>query len=242
MTYLNLEIDRKDWGTLLQEVVFGSRERGQERAIFEGERAQALVTEGLARADRVVLDGKLALPQLTPRSVEFIGTGATSYRKIDYAEIFNVRPFDLRRAWRVENGLILTPFGISTSANGTANTDPVASGEIIKFAPGSARTLDLRFVWRVERPAPDRFKLFVHVTDERGNRVAQRDLSPQDGKADTLRWRPGDAFQDVHSLPIPPNLPPGRYKVEIGLYRESDSARLALEGQPSLVIGYLEIG
>ena len=45
------------------------------------------------------------------------------------------------------------------------------------------------------RPQTAAIKLFIHVVNEGGTVVAQRDLEPQEGKADTSKWQPGDAYQ-----------------------------------------------
>jgi hypothetical protein len=243
MVYLNLDMDRRSLFDLLGAGLSGGRERGQVDALFRRDRAQALVVEGITGAGDAVLDGKLALPQLTPRSVEFIGTTASQTGAIEYADLYRVRPLDVRRSWRFDNGLRLTPFGLSTSLAGRANADPVEPGEIIRLSPAEAgrRSLDLRFVWRVDQTPAQPVKMFVHLLNDKGQRVAQRDSAPFDDKADTRQWRTGDAYQDVYSLPLPANLAPGRYQVEVGIYDAGSGTRFTTEGHDSLTIGYLII-
>lgn len=243
MVYLNLDMDRRGLFDLLGAGLTGGRERGQVDALFRRDRAQALVVEGITGAGNAVLDGKLALPQLTPRSVEFIGTAASKTSTIEYAELYRVRPLDLRRSWRFDNGLRLTPFGLSTSLQGRANADPVESGEIIRLSSAEAgrRSLDLRFVWRVDQTPAQAVKMFVHLLDDKGQREAQRDSAPLDDKADTRQWRVGDAYQDVYSLPLPANLSPGRYQVEVGIYDAASGTRFTTEGHDSLTLGYIVI-
>lgn len=243
MVYLNLDLDRQALPALLgRGLGLGGGQVPQDTAaLFRQERAQALVVEGLIDAQWAVLDGVLALPQLTPRSVEFIGSAARKAATIDYADLYRVRPLPLRRAWAFDNGLVLTPYGLSTSLNGQANADPVEAGEVIRLtqAEAASRSLDLRFTWRVTRPQTAPVKMFIHVVNEAGAVVAQRDLEPQEGKADTSKWQSGDAFQDVHGLPLPAGLLPGRYRVEIGIYNVGDGVRITAEGQAGLVLGYL---
>ncbi|HEX2909747.1 MAG TPA: hypothetical protein VH186_02995 [Chloroflexia bacterium] len=243
MVYLNLDIDRRGLLDLVGAVLNDRRERGQVDTIFKQERAQALVVEGVTQAGWTALDGKLALPQLTPRSVEFIQTPATQSQAIDYVTLYRLRQWDSRHPWLFNNGLWLTPFGLSTSQNGRANADTVAPGEVLglKAKEAGQRTLDVRFTWRVKRTPAQTTKVFVHVLDATGKTVAQRDILPLDGKADTRNWKPGDAFEDVHSLPLPANLPPGRYTVEAGLYDAVSGERFTADGKGSLVIGYLDI-
>jgi len=242
MVYLNLDMDRTGLLALLGKGLSGSTQ-ADTATLFHRERAQALVVEGLAQAGWVVVDGVLALPQLTPQSVEFIGTAATKTTTIDYADLYRVRPLAVRQPYTFDNGLVLTPFGLSTSRNGQANADPVEPGEIIrlKAADAASRSLDLRFVWRVVRPQTTGVKMFIHLVNEAGTTVAQQDLAPQQGQADTAGWKPGDAYQDVHGLPLPGNLAAGSYKVEIGIYNAVGNERIMAGGQASLTLGTLII-
>lgn len=242
MVYLNLDMDRQSFLALVGKALGGSG-RLDTDALFHRERAQALVVEGLAQSGWAVVDGVLALPQLTPQSVEFIGNATIKTATIDYADLYRVRPLAVRQPWTFDNGLVLTPFGLSTSLNGQANADLVEPGEIIRLPAADAgkRSLDLRFVWRVLRPQTDRVKLFVHVVNEAGTVVVQQDLAPQGGRADTAKWQPGDAYQDVHGLPLPGNLPPGSYRVEVGIYKAVGGERITAGGQVSLTLGTIVI-
>ncbi len=241
MVYLNLDMDRQSLPALLGKGLSGTQGQPDTTELFHRERAQALVVEGMVGARWAVLDGVLALPQLTTQSVEFIGSATTKTATIDYADLYRVRPLTVRQPWTFDNGLVLTPFGLSTSLNGQANADPVEPGEIIRLSAGEAarRNLDLRFTWRVLRPQTASIKLFIHVVNEAGTVVAQRDLEPQEGKAVTSKWQPGDAFQDVHGLPLPAGLIPGRYRVEIGVYNVIGGERIMAGNQASLPLGYL---
>lgn len=242
MVYLNLDMDRTGLFALLGKGLSGSGQ-ADTAGLFHRERAQALVVEGLARAGWVVVDGVLALPQLTPQSVEFIGTAAAKAATIDYAGLYRVRPLAVRQPWTFDNGLVLTPFGLSTSRSGQANADPVEPGEIIRLtaAEAGSRSLDLRFVWRVTRPQTAGVKMFIHLVNGAGTTVAQQDLAPQQGQADTAAWRVGDAYQDVHGLPLPGNLAAGSYKVEIGIYNAVGGERIMAGGQASLTLGTIII-
>ena len=242
MVYLNLDMDRLGLFALLGKGLAGSGQVDT-ATLFHQERAQSLVVEGLAQAGWVVVDGVLALPQLTSQSVEFIAGAASKIATIDYADLYRVRPLALRQPLTFDNGLALTPFGLSTSLNGQANADPVETGEIIRLTAAEAakRNLDLRFVWRVLRPQTAGVKLFIHVVSQAGTVVAQQDLAPQQGQADTAKWQTGDAFQDVHGLPLPGNLAAGNYRVEIGIYNTVGGERIMTGGQASLTLGTIII-
>ncbi len=151
MVYLNLDMDRLSLPALLGRSLGGSSTQLDTAELFHRERAQALVVEGLTDARWAVLDGVLALPQLTPQSVEFTGSAAVKTATIDYADLYRVRPLSLRQAWPFDNGLVLTPYGLSTSLNGQANVDPVQPGEIISLSAAEASRRDRRRARPVHR-------------------------------------------------------------------------------------------
>ncbi len=74
--------------------------------------------------------------------------------------------------------------------------------------------------------------LFVHLLDGSGNIVAQDDglgYPPH-------TWQPGDRFLQLARLPLPPDLPPGDYTLQFGLYDRAGGARwpaLNADGQPA---------
>ena len=80
--------------------------------------------------------------------------------------------------------------------------------------------LDLRLYWLTEQtPAAD-YKVFVHLSklDDSGT-VAQVDEPPLLGQGFTSRWDSGELIVDEHQIPIDGSIPPGRYRVLIGMYR-----------------------
>ena len=66
---------------------------------------------------------------------------------------------------------------------------------------------------------------FVHVLNERGERVAQIDAQIDDGMFAT--WQAGQQFGTALPIARPPDLPEGTYTAVIGVYT-ADGARLPL--------------
>ncbi|HYF65470.1 MAG TPA: glycosyltransferase family 39 protein, partial [Herpetosiphonaceae bacterium] len=93
----------------------------------------------------------------------------------------------------------------------------------------SGQPLRLNLYWRVDQPLDRDYSLFVHVLDESGQTVAQRDSVIRQGDYPTSRWKPGEIVLDMPDLPLPA-LPPGRYGVKIGLYDLATFARLPVSG------------
>jgi hypothetical protein len=55
---------------------------------------------------------------------------------------------------------------------------------------------------------------------------AQADSMPQAGAAPTKGWHKGQFVGDYYSLTVPAGVPPGRYRLEIGVYDPATMQRL----------------
>jgi hypothetical protein len=92
-------------------------------------------------------------------------------------------------------------------------------------APGEA--LQVEFAWQTDAPLEGRYKVFVQLLDANGQLVAQRDSEPGGGLVLTTTWTPGHPVTDRHALFLPPDLPPGDYRLIAGLYAlDPPNARL----------------
>lgn len=125
--------------------------------------------------------------------------------------------------------LVLQPPAVTTIHNAQfgAGLDLYGSSlQPAQAAPGS--TVNLRLVWHAQQRVTERYKVFVHVLDERGNVVAQHDGEPAANTLRTSRWAAGEYVEDVHPLALPATLPPGPYRLRVGMYTWPDGARLPL--------------
>ncbi len=119
-----------------------------------------------------------------------------------------------------------------------APDEPIQFAEAIALAgvsvePGGA-TLALHLDWQaIQRPEVDA-TLFVHVVNQAGETVAQFDGRPRNGAYPTNIWDAGEVVPDEIAIPLPADLPAGRYRVYIGWYTLPDVARLTatLGGEP----------
>lgn len=92
-------------------------------------------------------------------------------------------------------------------------------------------TVPLTFVWRAGAPKGrvDRdYKVFVHLRNAANETVAQADAYPAAGAAPTNTWAEGEVIVDTHTLSVPADVPPGRYRLIIGFYEEASGIRLPL--------------
>jgi mannosyltransferase len=93
-------------------------------------------------------------------------------------------------------------------------------------APGDI--LPVTLFWQAEGPTPERYKFTVQLLDGAGQLVAQHDSEPADGLSPTSGWLPGDVIIDRHGVPLPHDLPAGRYTLIVGLYHIATGERLAV--------------
>ncbi len=83
-------------------------------------------------------------------------------------------------------------------------------------APG--QSLYVRVVWQARSDLDVPYAVFVHLLTADGQYVAGHDGQPVEGSRPTTRWVPGEVVVDTHAVPIPADLPPGEYVVEVGMY------------------------
>jgi hypothetical protein len=79
--------------------------------------------------------------------------------------------------------------------------------------------------WQAQNLLLTSYKSFVHLTDARGNIVAQSDSVPDNWTRPTTTWLPGEWVADPHRLDV--NWP-GPLEVWVGMYDPTTSQRLSL--------------
>lgn len=118
--------------------------------------------------------------------------------------------------------------------------EPVAAGNQFTAPDGTVMTLrtyayrpqtaqpgdivEVRLEWLAAGPTSQPYKVFLHLVDDSGVPVAQRDGEPAGGSRPTTTWQPGETIIDNHGLLIPPDTPPGSYQLRVGLYDPYDPA------------------
>jgi hypothetical protein len=91
--------------------------------------------------------------------------------------------------------------------------------------------------WRALAEMDQAYKIFVHVLDPGATQVvAQRDAEPRDGSAPTTSWLAGEVLDDEYAIQLPPNLAPGEYPIEVGVYDPRSGSRLLLPNGDSRVL------
>lgn len=98
--------------------------------------------------------------------------------------------------------------------------------------PGSRLWVTL--YWETMAAMDRDYSVFVHLVDERGVTIAQRDSYPGAGNNPTRDWIAGQSIRDVHPVYVPPTLlaaPP--FRVRVGLYDYATSSRLPIDNSPT---------
>jgi hypothetical protein len=86
------------------------------------------------------------------------------------------------------------------------------------------RSLALNLQWRVARPPRADFVVYVHLVDSGGTRLAGYDTIPLESVFPPRLWDRGELVDQPMLIPVPAELRPGVYSVQIGMYRhEGDS-------------------
>ena len=102
--------------------------------------------------------------------------------------------------------------------------------------------------WEALEPDGNDYTVFVHLLDGSGQLAAQADSPPQENGYPTSIWDSGEQILDPHTLALPDDLAPGRYRLVVGLYSPITGQRLpALRGDgthwsdDSVLLGSIEV-
>lgn len=94
----------------------------------------------------------------------------------------------------------------------------------------------LRLRWGVAAPVTKDYQVFVHLRNpESGENVAQADGPPLDGWYPTSYWLAGEVVEEERTFPVPADVPPGRYRLVVGLYELGSGQRFGPENDLGLV-------
>ncbi len=115
--------------------------------------------------------------------------------------------------------------------------------------PKPGGTLPVTLFWEpLANLAGTDYLVFLHLTLPGDPKpLTQTDGRPMEGGQPTSRWtKPHVLLHDGRAIPLPADLPPGRYVIRMGVYRASDGARLHAETQApvlddAVVLGEVQI-
>jgi hypothetical protein len=84
------------------------------------------------------------------------------------------------------------------------------------LSPGDV--LGVTLFWQTDAPLGIRYKVAVQLLAPDGSLVTQHDAEPDNNRALTPLWSPGNTVIDSHGLVIPADLTPGNYSLIVVLY------------------------
>ncbi|MBI5876298.1 MAG: glycosyltransferase family 39 protein [Chloroflexi bacterium] len=89
------------------------------------------------------------------------------------------------------------------------------------------KTATARLYWLATSETPAAYKVFVHIVPAGATTpLAQHDSPPAGGALPTTAWLPGEYITDEHVVALPDNMPPGPYRILVGLYDPQSGARV----------------
>lgn len=112
-------------------------------------------------------------------------------------------------------------------------------------APASAAPNDallLTLDWAVTADDTPPWVIFVHLVDESGRLWAQSDGPPEAWLQSFAEATPGEALQSERALLVPPDAPPGAYRLLLGLYDQAGGERARVVAGPEAGSDHLELG
>ena len=90
----------------------------------------------------------------------------------------------------------------------------------------AGETLRLTLYFQGQAEVDEDYTVLVHLLDEESQIVAQRDSQPQSGNYPTSIWDIDELVKDEYEMALNPDTPPGRYRLEVGLYLLTTGERL----------------
>ncbi len=78
--------------------------------------------------------------------------------------------------------------------------------------------LQVTLYWQALAEVDTPYKVFVHLIGPDGTLYAQSDAFPAANTLPTDIWVSGEVIEDVHTLQVPADLPPGPYRLRVGFY------------------------
>lgn len=92
----------------------------------------------------------------------------------------------------------------------------------------ATRRLSFDLYWQSLAPTDRNYTVFTQVLGPDGQVWAQQDNQPQANRYPTSAWQMGDRVVDSYMLTLPPDAPPGGYRLIIGMYNPQTGERLPL--------------
>jgi hypothetical protein len=94
----------------------------------------------------------------------------------------------------------------------------------------SGEAINLTLYWQCRRRMDEDYTVFVHLLDEEGEIVVQKDNWPRENTYPTSIWDEGEVIEDEYTLTIGEDVPQGDYRIVVGMYLLATGERLSISG------------
>ena len=116
--------------------------------------------------------------------------------------------------------------------------EPVRFGDVAAVAGAGLATptvapggrVWLAVEWLALSAPQSRYKVIFHLEDADGRKWAAGDTEPGLFFTPATRWQPGEVMEDWLTLTVPPDAPPGRYRLLTGMYHPETVENLPISG------------
>jgi hypothetical protein len=117
-----------------------------------------------------------------------------------------------------------------------ADKAQLISAEVDRVAAQPGEPIKVTLYWNARQPIDRSLVEFVHLIDDQGIMVAQRDTWPGRGMYPTTLWKPGEVFADTLYLHIPDGAyAPNNATLRVGLYEQDGSRLTAIDARGQTV-------
>ncbi len=103
--------------------------------------------------------------------------------------------------------------------------------------PAPEEILSLSLYWQGLEDIDSDYWLLVQIFDEADQPLLTKDGSLSAGRYATDLWKEGDIFSFQHRLYLPPETPPGRYRLELGIHLFGTWEWLPIRDEKGAILG-----
>ncbi|MBE7552357.1 MAG: DUF2723 domain-containing protein [Anaerolineales bacterium] len=89
-----------------------------------------------------------------------------------------------------------------------------------KIHPGTVLTVTLH--WQASQPLSLDYTSYVHLVNSNGQGLTQSDHRPGSDFYPSHYWQTGEIVRDPHLLTVPAAIPPGEYRLRVGMYDQPE--------------------
>lgn len=188
--------------------------------------------------EAIIAANRLALPAYTPLADELRSRFLAQAQPITLSKDFAIYPLDVDlflaqiSAWTCTS--CPARFNAQIELTGVQQPDRIRRAD---------KVLPILSAWHVlNESTPGSSAIFIHLLDEHDQIVAQDDRLG----VPRHTWQPGEEFVQVHRLNVE-NVPPGKYRLALGLYNREDDSRWAATDRSGqslgdrIIIGEIEV-